>query len=84
MAGALLKTLSEDDHTRARLMTEYKSEVDYQSKMVHARREGIREGIKEGMKERSIEIARNLLKLGIPFEKISEGTGLTIDEVTNL
>ncbi len=51
MAGALLQTLSEDDHTRARLITEYKNAVDLQSKMVSARRKGWREGLEKGLME---------------------------------
>ena len=40
MAGEVLMTISKDDVERARLMSEYKYEVDNQSKMVQAERNG--------------------------------------------
>jgi hypothetical protein len=57
---------SKDEAERARLMSEYKFEVDHQSKMVQAQRRGeaIGEkrgeaiGEKRGAKQRSFEIAR--------------------------
>lgn len=38
----------------------------------------------EGASERSIEIARNLLKINLPLEQIITATGLTSEEVENL
>jgi hypothetical protein len=39
MASEVLISISKDEVERARLMSEYKFEVDHQSKMVHARRQ---------------------------------------------
>ncbi len=51
--------------------------------------EGKVEGIKigeergkaEGRKAEKIEVAKNLLKAGIPIKIISQTTGLTVDEI---
>ena len=41
-------------------------------------------GINHAMRKKSQEIARNLLSLGDPIEKIITATGLTREEVENL
>lgn len=43
-----------------------------------------KEGRAEGEKAKSIEIARNLISLGAPFETIIQSTGLSMDELSNL
>jgi len=45
---------------------------------------GMQEGIQKGISERNIEIAKNLVKLGMPLRQISAATGLTQEEVENL
>ena len=45
---------------------------------------GKEDGLKEGLKEGKMETARNLKKLGIPNETISQATGLTVDEIKML
>ncbi|MEY8685565.1 Rpn family recombination-promoting nuclease/putative transposase [Bacteroides sp. AN502(2024)] len=47
-------------------------------------KKGIEKGRKEGMKEKSLEIARNLKKLGIPVTTISQASGLSIDEIERI
>ncbi|MDR2096170.1 MAG: hypothetical protein LBP76_11755, partial [Treponema sp.] len=60
---------------RARLMSEYKYEVDTQSKVVQAKREGRKEGLlegrKEGMREREREILE-LINAGYSLDAIKE------------
>ena len=43
--------------------------------------EGRAEGRAEGMSQRSLEIARNLLSLGLPVDQITQATGLTEEEI---
>ena len=43
--------------------------------------EGRAEGRAEGMSQRSLEIARNLLSLGLPVDQIIQATGLTEEEI---
>ena len=45
------------------------------------RAEGKEEGRAEGMSQRSLEIARNLLSLGLPVDQITQATGLTKEEI---
>ena len=45
MANQVLMTISKDEHERARLLSEYKYQVDMQSKLVTAKREGKKEVI---------------------------------------
>lgn len=42
------------------------------------------EGIAEGMEKGTIEIARNLLKMGLPIEQVAKGTGLTIEQIKKI
>lgn len=46
--------------------------------------EGKAEGRAEGAKETSISVARNLLSLGIPVDKIAQATLLSIEEIESL
>ena len=46
--------------------------------------EGRAEGRAEGAKETSISVARNLLSLGIPVDKIAQATLLSIEEIQSL
>jgi predicted transposase YdaD len=46
--------------------------------------EGIAEGLAKGIKETQLSTARKMLKLGMPIEEISEITGLTKEEISNL
>ena len=48
------------------------------------RQKGMQEGIQQGISERNIEIAKNLVKLGMTLQQIVTATGLTAEEVENL
>jgi predicted transposase/invertase (TIGR01784 family) len=76
MASEVLMTISKDEHEQARLMSEEKSQLDWQSKLVHAKR--------EGGKERDNEIARNALAKGLPLDVIHEITGLDMEKIKSL
>lgn len=45
---------------------------------------GIEQGIEKGSQESKLEIARNLKKLGLSIENISQATGLSQTEIENL
>ena len=47
-------------------------------------KQGMEKGMKQGMKQRSLEIARNLLSLGLPVDQITQATGLTEEEIKQL
>jgi predicted transposase/invertase (TIGR01784 family) len=76
MASEVLITISKDEIEQARLMSEWKYEMDTQSRLVEAEREGRRKN--------TAEIARNLKALGIPIEQIAQGTGLSAEDIAKL
>ncbi|MDR1148750.1 MAG: hypothetical protein LBK66_08975, partial [Spirochaetaceae bacterium] len=76
MASEVLMTISRDDVERARLMSEYKYELDTQSRIAYA--------WQQGEQNRTLEVARNLKSLGIAIEQITRATGLSYDEIAKL
>ena len=76
MAGELLMSISQDEVERARFRSRRKYQTDHQSDIATAK--------DNGKAERSIEIARNLLKINLPLDQIAIATGLTIEEVDHL
>jgi predicted transposase/invertase (TIGR01784 family) len=66
------------------MSTLLKSELDYQSGMVDARRKGLAEGIQEGHAEKALEIARKMKNAGRPLSEIAEFTGLDIGTLEQL
>ena len=79
-ASEVLLSISRDEIEQARLMSELKYELDTQSKLVHAKREGRKEGLAEAHKEK-IQTAINLKKLGVSTEIIEQATGLSVEEI---
>ncbi len=47
-------------------------------------KQGIEQGMKQGEEKSRIEVARNLFKLGLSIEQISEATSLSIEELEKL
>jgi len=80
MASEVLMTISKDEVERARLMSEYKYELDTQSRIVTAKRQGRA----EGETTKAFTIAANLISLNLPLETIITATGLTREEIENL
>jgi len=84
MAGETLIHISRDDIEQARLTTELKNKLDYQSGMVYAKRQGRTEGRAEGLAEgrvtEKLEIAKNLKAAGVSAEIIFQTTGLRLEE----
>ena len=52
--------------------------------MAKGRAEGMAKGRAEGISERSMEIAKNLLKMGMPFSQVSEATGLAPEKLETI
>ena len=73
MATEVLMTISKDEIERLHQLSELKYELDTQSRLVHAKREGIKEGEQKGLKkgklEGKLEII-DLLKSGKSPEEI--------------
>ena len=58
--------------------------MDQHSFNAQARREGLADGRKEGRRENQIKIAKKLLKLEMPIDKIAEITELKKEEIQSL
>jgi predicted transposase/invertase (TIGR01784 family) len=88
-------TVSRDEIERARLESEFKFALDYQSDMVSSRREGLAEGLEKGetkgwkkrdkeARREKLESARKLKNMGVPPDKIAVGLGFTVEEIERL
>jgi PHD/YefM family antitoxin component YafN of YafNO toxin-antitoxin module len=69
MANDVLITISRDEVERARLLSEYKYEVDRQNDLISARREGIAQGISQGLAQGQNYVL-SLLEQGCSLEEI--------------
>jgi hypothetical protein len=83
MAGEVLLSISRDEVERARLESELKYELDWQSFIVGARREGKAEAAQEAYQQK-LEAARKMKLDGLSTAKISEYTRLSPEEIENL
>ena len=87
-AITVLDTLSRDPETVRLAELRMKKILDERSMLEGAREEamavGKAEGMAQGIAEGKEEVAINFLKLGISEEIISEGTGLSIDEIRKI
>ena len=63
---------------------EYARETGREEGHKVGKEEGIREGREEGAKRNSCDIAKRMLEKGIDIETISELTGLTEKEISEL
>ena len=67
---------------------EYNLGIAIRDKMKEMRQEGLQEGFQEGiqkgLQEGKLEVAKNLLNVGMSIDKISEVTGIPIDELQKL
>jgi predicted transposase/invertase (TIGR01784 family) len=61
-----------------------KIEEAYEKKIAKGIAQGMEKGREEGREEEKIEIARNLLKLGLTLESISQATGLDLPTLKKL
>jgi predicted transposase/invertase (TIGR01784 family) len=88
MAVDTLVNVTKDEIEYARMTTLLKSELDWQSREVNAKREGRNEGRNEGRdegrNEACLDIARNLKGMGLPISQIAEGTGLSTETISQL
>ena len=92
MAGETLIHISRDEIEQARLTTELKNILDYQSGMSYSRREGREEGHKEGLqkgleegeRKKALDIARKMKNAGRPSSEIAEFTGLSSEIIQKI
>jgi len=92
MALETLANVTQDEIEYARMTTLLKSELDYQTGMVEAKREGRMEGfteghdegLTEGLNKASLGIACKMKNAGRPLNEIMEFTGLPIETIEQI
>ena len=65
MVSEVLLNISRDEEERARFMSEYKYQLDMQSKLVHAKRQGRQEG-----EQKRTQYVLDLIAQGLSAEEI--------------
>ena len=80
MASEVLISISKDETERARLLSEYKYQVDTQSKLVHAKRQGRKEGMQQGMHKGMQQGLQKGIQQGVQ-QGIALGTGQTREDI---
>ena len=79
------KELSSDDgYIRLFDKEENYKELIRNTELAKAREEGKLEGMKLGSKEAKIDVAKNLIKIGLTNEQIVEATKISIEDIKSL
>ncbi len=60
------------------------TERDIRNQIRYAEKQGIEQGIEQGKEQKAIEIARNLLVLGVDVDTIVKSSGLTEAQIEAL
>ena len=84
MVHIILELAQLDDEDRIKYIKAMNTERDTYNQIEYARETGREEGREEGAKQRSCDIAKRMLEKGIDIETISELTGLTEKEISEL
>ena len=92
MAGNLLMSVSQDERERAVFRSRRMYQTDMQSDFATAEdrglkrglEQGLQQGLQQGISEGVLQVARNLLLIGLPLGQISTATGLTQKELESL
>ena len=83
-----LMFMSADPQTRAEYDARVKQLNDMRAAQSVKYNEGLAEGekigIEKGEKNAKIETAKNFIALGLSLEQVALGTGLSIEEISNL
>lgn len=80
MAGDLLMSISQDERERAVFRSRRMYQTDMQSNYATV----LDRGMRKGEQKRNIEIAKNLIRMGLSIWQINEATGLPLEEIDRL
>ena len=78
------KELSSDDEMVTMFDQENMHEMIRNTELEEAQERGIERGVELGSKEKAVEIAKNLIKIGLSEDQIVESTGLSKEEIEKL
>ena len=76
VAGTALMSISQDEVERAVYRSRRMYQTDLQSNLATAE--------DRGSQKRAIEIARKFLSMGIPYDQVLEGTGLSREDLDKI
>ena len=83
-ACMVLKDLSADEEMRLQAEMREKAWRDEMDRLDGAREQGIGIGREQGIDIGKKSVAKNLLRMNIPIDRIIEATGLTHEEISSL
>ena len=83
-AVTIVKYLSADEQTRWEYEAREKALRDEQWRLNSSYRKGRIEGQIEGERKKALEIAKNLIALGLTPDVAAKGSGLSLDEIEKL
>jgi predicted transposase/invertase (TIGR01784 family) len=83
-AVARLKQLSEDERVQMIYESQELARMDESVRRKAAFAEGRVDGIAEGLSKGKMEVARNMLALGVSPDIISQSSGLSMDDIRRL
>ena len=83
-AKSSLCTISEDEINWARQNSIFKAQRDYNTGMHNAEKRGFNKGVTAGERRAALSNAKNLLKLGVSVETVSQGCSLPLEQVLAL
>ena len=84
VAGTALMSISQDEVERAVYRSRRMYQTDLQSNLATAEDRGRKIGEQVGRRESAIEIARKFLSMGIPYDQVLEGTGLSREDLDKI
>ena len=59
-------------------------EIGMKEGMAKGKQEGLAEGMEKGMNQKALEIAKNMLAMGLSAEQVAKATQLPLDIIKNL
>ena len=80
-AAARLIEISEDEHTRHRLESYRRFEMDNRVMLKEARAEGMEKGMEKGRGEEKTSIAKAMKAEGLDYTVIAKITGLPVEQI---
>ena len=83
-AKDILEMAKADPEKRKLMQDREDAARNYANDISQAKKEGEKIGLEKGEKNAKVETAKNLLKIGLTVDQISQATGLSIEDVSNL
>jgi len=83
-AHRVYKDFTSDERLMLLAESREKWQRDMNTRLQHARQQGIEQGIEQGMDEKAVEDARKMLQEGLGTDLIARVTGLSVERIEQL